>query len=168
MSTPSASDACPCTSGRSFADCCSPFLSGAAQPATAEALMRSRYCAYALNQIDYISATDHPTRRGDFDRGAATEWATKSQWHGLEVVATQGGGPADEQGVVEFVAKFSIGGKAQQHRERSTFARVDGRWYYVDGSAPAQKPFKNEAPALGRNDPCHCGSGKKFKKCHGS
>lgn len=28
-------------------------------------------------------------------------------------------------------------------------------------------PVKREGPKLGRNDPCHCGSGKKFKKCHG-
>jgi uncharacterized protein YecA (UPF0149 family) len=30
-----------------------------------------------------------------------------------------------------------------------------------------QKPLKHGAPRLGRNDPCSCGSGKKFKKCHG-
>jgi SEC-C motif-containing protein len=168
MTTLPASAACPCTSGRSFGDCCAPFLAGTAHPATAEALMRSRYTAYAVNQIDYISATDHPSRQGEFDRESATTWATKSQWTGLEIKELVGGGAGDEQGIVEFIAKFSLGGKAQQHRERSTFSRVDGRWYYVDGGIPAQKPFKNEAANLGRNDPCHCGSGKKFKKCHGA
>ncbi len=29
------------------------------------------------------------------------------------------------------------------------------------------KPFVASGPKLGRNDPCHCGSGKKYKKCHG-
>jgi SEC-C motif-containing protein len=168
MTIPTASDACPCASGKSYGDCCSPFLAGTAFPPTAEALMRSRYTAYAVNQVDYIAATDHPTRQGEFDRASATAWATKSQWTGLEIKEVVDGGPADERGTVEFIAHFVLAGKPQQHRERSTFARVDGRWYYQDGGIPAQKPFKNEAVAPGRNDPCHCGSGKKFKKCHGA
>jgi len=28
-------------------------------------------------------------------------------------------------------------------------------------------PFVRQTPKIGRNDPCHCGSGKKFKHCHG-
>lgn len=32
---------------------------------------------------------------------------------------------------------------------------------------PVQKPYLRAEPKIGRNDPCHCGSGKKFKKCHG-
>ena len=54
------------------------------------------------------------------------------------------------------------------HRERSEFSRVEGRWHYVDGQTPTQKPFVKSEPTVGRNDPCHCGSGKKFKKCHGA
>ena len=30
------------------------------------------------------------------------------------------------------------------------------------------QPIKRSEPKLGRNDPCHCGSGKKFKQCHGA
>jgi SEC-C motif-containing protein len=160
--------ACPCGSGKPFAACCEPFLRGAALPPTAEALMRSRYTAYAVNQIDYIGTTDHPSRKGEFDRESAATWATKSEWTGLEIKDVVGGLESNDQGVVEFIAKFSIAGKPQQHRERSTFARIDNRWYYVDGGVPPQKPFKNDAVSLGRNDPCHCGSGKKFKKCHGA
>lgn len=37
----------------------------------------------------------------------------------------------------------------------------------AEGEAPKQKPIVNDA-VVGRNDPCHCGSGKKFKKCHGA
>ncbi len=32
---------------------------------------------------------------------------------------------------------------------------------------PAE-PYRRETPKLGRNDPCFCGSGRKFKKCHGA
>jgi preprotein translocase subunit SecA len=35
------------------------------------------------------------------------------------------------------------------------------------GNEP-QKPVEREEPKIGRNDPCHCGSGKKYKKCHGA
>ena len=34
-------------------------------------------------------------------------------------------------------------------------------------SPGALDPFVHGAPRLGRNDPCSCGSGKKYKKCHG-
>jgi uncharacterized protein YecA (UPF0149 family) len=32
----------------------------------------------------------------------------------------------------------------------------------------AAEPYRREEPKLGRNDPCSCGSGKKYKKCHGA
>jgi preprotein translocase subunit SecA len=34
-------------------------------------------------------------------------------------------------------------------------------------AAPAQ-PFTREQPKVGRNEPCPCGSGKKYKHCHGT
>jgi SEC-C motif-containing protein len=159
---------CACTSGKTFAACCAPYLRGTTPAPTAEALMRSRYSAYVLNQIDYIAATDHPSRRGEFNREAAVAWATKSQWQGLEVVASEAGGADDQTGMVEFIARFHLNGADHAHRERSEFSRVEGRWHYVDGQTPTQKPFVKSEPAPGRNDPCHCGSGKKFKKCHGA
>ena len=30
-----------------------------------------------------------------------------------------------------------------------------------------EEPIRRDHPKIGRNDPCHCGSGKKFKHCHG-
>ena len=33
---------------------------------------------------------------------------------------------------------------------------------------PAGETFRRETPKLGRNDPCFCGSGRKYKKCHGT
>jgi SEC-C motif-containing protein len=163
-----ASSPCPCTSGRSYGECCEPFLSGKAKPPTAEALMRSRYTAYAVGQVDYVAKTDDPASREKFDKNAAEQWSSKSEWLGLDVVATEAGGANDQEGIVEFAAKFKLAGQTHAHRERSRFKKIDGVWHYIDGEKPAAKPFVNEAPALGRNDPCHCGSGKKFKKCHGA
>ena len=36
------------------------------------------------------------------------------------------------------------------------------------GHAHKPQPFVRDQPKIGRNDPCLCGSGKKFKKCHGA
>lgn len=160
-------NACPCNSGRDYKACCEPFLKAETLPPTAEALMRSRYTAYVVKNIDYIEKTHHPKQGGDFDREAAQKWSETAKWLGLEVVATEGGGQNDASGEVEFVARFEIDGKSFDHHERSLFKREEGRWYYWDGKI-VQKPFMREEPKVGRNDPCACGSGKKAKKCCGA
>jgi SEC-C motif-containing protein len=158
-------DACPCGSGKDLAGCCGPYLSGAALPPTPEALMRSRYSAFATGNIDYLEQTLLPGTRDDFDRKQVTDWAANSEWTGLEVRSTEGGGPDEEDGIVEFVARFRTGGKEYVHHETSRFSRSDGRWWYVDGTM-GPRP-RTVAAKVGRNDPCPCGSGKKYKKCHG-
>ncbi|GAB6042316.1 YchJ family protein [Endothiovibrio diazotrophicus] len=152
---------CPCGSGKGFAECCGPYLAGEAVAATAETLMRSRFTAYAREAFDYLKESWHPATRppelraGD---GAKVEWTT------LEVVDTAAGGEGDEIGEVEFIAHYLLDGKPSRIRERSQFVRQDGRWYYVDGREPPQR----NAPKVGRNEPCPCGSGKKYKKCCGA
>jgi SEC-C motif-containing protein len=134
---------------------------------SAEALMRSRYSAYVERAIDYLGETLHPAHRGDWDREATRRWAENAEWISLEIVDTGAGRDNDIEGWVEFVATFSEGGRVQHHRERSRFAREDGRWYYVDGEMPKPKTERLETPRVGRNEPCPCGSGRKFKKCCG-
>ena len=80
---------------------------------------------------------------------------------------TEAGGPDDQEGVVEFIARYRTGGSAHAHHERSRFRRVDGRWYFVDGQMVKPTPVR-AAPTVGRNAPCPCGSGKKYKRCHGA
>ncbi|MFC7331590.1 YchJ family protein [Rhodocista pekingensis] len=157
--------ACPCGSGRPIDACCGPHLSGATLPPTAEALMRSRYAAYATGAVDYLEQTLLPETRGDFDREQTVNWSSTSEWTGLEVRATEKGGAADEEGWVEFVARFRTGGKDYVHHETSRFVRRDGRWFYADGII-GTKP--RSAAKVGRNDPCPCGSGRKYKKCCGA
>jgi len=121
-------DPCPCGSGRAFTACCGPYLTGTALPETAEALMRSRYTAYARRDGAYLSATWHPTtRRADLGLDEPVKWT------GLQILATEAGGPADTRGKVEFVARYKIGGRAQRLHEVSRFQRREDRWLYVDG-----------------------------------
>jgi len=157
--------ACPCASGRDFAACCEPYLTGAALPPTAESLMRSRYSAFAQGNIDYLEQTLRPDTRHDFSRADAEEWSRSAEWTGLEIKSTEKGREGDGEGWVEFIARFRTNGKDLIHHETSRFERVDGRWYYVDG-IHGTRP--RTVVKIGRNDPCICGSGKKYKKCCGA
>jgi SEC-C motif-containing protein len=158
---------CPCGSSRSFADCCGPLLGGERPAGTAEALLRSRYTAFTRNDIDYVERTTHPEGLEDFDRTAARKWAAGSEWLGLELIEVSGGGPDDDEGEIEFIAKFLQDGKEAAHHEVASFARHDGNWHFLDGRHPGVRTFVREAPKVGRNEPCPCGSGKKHKKCCG-
>ena len=130
--------------------------------------MRSRYSAYALKKTDHILATHDPETRDDVDDAATRDWAARTTWQSLEIVDTKDGGPDDDHGEVEFIARFADEkGRDLSHHERSTFVRREGRWYFVDGVTPKQAPQKRSEPKVGRNEPCPCGSGKKYKKCHG-
>lgn len=156
---------CPCGSKADFSECCEPLLDGAAA-ATPEALMRSRYTAFVQGQLDYIDKTHAEAVRSDFNRSAAESTANSVQWVNLEIIKTTGGGEDDDDGTVEFAARFKEGKELQVHHERSNFIRENGRWVYVDGKMnPGGDPVRVEK--VGRNDPCLCGSGKKYKKCCG-
>ena len=165
-------DICPCRALAqekfAYADCCGPYLARARKPPTAEALMRSRYSAFAKGDIDYLYETLADGERSDFNREATTDWAQKSEWLGLDIVATEEGREADSTGTVTFTAHFNRDGKRLAHRERSLFRRnVDGDWRFAQ-----ELQIKGETVVRGfqpgRNDPCPCGSGKKYKKCCGS
>lgn len=118
---------CPCDSGQPYGACCGPWHTGYAagqQAPTPEALMRSRYSAYVLGQIDYLLATWHPsTSPGELELSPV-------KWLGLEVRHTQATGDA---GVVEFVARYRENGRGVRLHEVSRFVREDGRWLYIDG-----------------------------------
>lgn len=157
---------CHCGSDRPYAECCEPFLTGAARPTTAEQLMRSRYSAFVTQSIDYLQQTLTPDTQHEFDRQHVSDWAASSDWQGLEVLSTEAGTADDDQGSVEFVARFTVNGQSHAHHETGLFKQIDGQWYYERGfSGP--RTVRN-GPKVGRNDPCPCGSGKKYKKCCGA
>lgn len=120
-------EACPCGSGQTYPACCGPLHDGA-DPETAEALMRSRYAAYALDRTDYVFRTWHPRTR---PREVLS--APGTSWLGLDVLHTDAGDPTDDTGTVEFRARFRGPGGVQALHETSRFERRRGRWVYVDG-----------------------------------
>ncbi|OFZ29506.1 MAG: hypothetical protein A2622_07195 [Bdellovibrionales bacterium RIFCSPHIGHO2_01_FULL_40_29] len=171
---------CPCGSNQVFELCCEPYLKGKAFPETAEKLMRSRYTAYTQANIEYLRSTLAPESRSDFDPATTQQWAQQAKWKGLKILSTSDGGPQDKKGVVEFIATYEQGGEGLDHHEISQFRKGDnGRWLFIDGEAHTHKEGEDhhhakpqtvvrDQPKIGRNDPCHCGSGKKFKKCCGT
>lgn len=156
---------CPCGSTATYAACCEPVISGA-QPATsAEQLMRARYAAYVGAQMDFVFETTHPDHRQGYDHEGTKEWAESSEWLGLEIIETKKGGAEDESGEVEFIARFNEKGVPREHHENAEFKKDDGRWYFTEGAMVKSKPVT--VIKIGRNDPCTCGSGLKYKKCCG-
>jgi SEC-C motif-containing protein len=127
--------------------------------------MRARYTAYVKVEVDFLLASIHPDGAAGVDRESTKAWAQNADWHGLEVLATSGGGEQDEVGEVEFVAKYSMQGEPQRHHERATFKRQNGNWLFLDGQELHPAPVVGPRVKIGRNDTCLCGSGSKFKKC---
>ncbi|MEK7811124.1 MAG: YchJ family metal-binding protein [Pseudomonadota bacterium] len=119
---------CPCGNAKPYTECCARYVEGNEPAPDAEALMRSRYTAYALQREDYLMAAWHAsTRPASLD--LATDVARK--WIGLEVKRHE---QQDvENAIVEFVARYKVNGRAQRLHEISRFVREDGRWFYVDG-----------------------------------
>lgn len=97
-------------------------------PATAEALMRSRFEAFARGDAAHLLASWHPSTRP-----AELDLEPELEWRRLQIVDTVAGGPDDDEGVVEFRASYRSPDGAGLLHERSRFARVDGRWVYLDG-----------------------------------
>lgn len=119
---------CPCASGLPLARCCGRWHAGPEhlQAPTAQALMRSRYSAFVLEDAAYLLATWHPDTRP-----AAIDFEPGLRWLGLEVRHHAMAG--EHRAVVEFVARSKLGGRAHRLHETSRFVREDGRWFYVDG-----------------------------------
>ncbi|MBS97455.1 MAG: zinc chelation protein SecC [Oceanospirillaceae bacterium] len=124
---------CPCGSGKVFRECCEPALQGTQPALTAEALMRSRYCAFALGAIDYLIDTQAKEKRQPGEAELLAEQIQVTTWTGLKILSTRKGLADDTDGVVEFEARFESGPQKAILHEVSRFRKDDGRWVYVDG-----------------------------------
>jgi len=156
---------CPCGSGSDYAACCEPIITGKKLAETAEQLMRARYSAHVKVEIDFLYDSTHPDHREGYDHKGTRTWAEESDWYGLEIHETAQGGPKDKQGEVEFTARFRDKDGLRNHHERGQFARKGKKWLFTEGNMVKPKPMS--VTKVGRNDPCPCGSGTKYKKCCG-
>ena len=149
---------CPCGS-LLYSECCQALHLGQKKAETAAQLMRSRYSAFAKQEIDYIVKTTALGQQQALDVKAIADWSKANQWLKLEVVQAQE--KLDKNHAqVEFKAHYSALDAADQstqiHHEVSHFVKHDGTWYFLDPTADQQITMKQ---------PCICGSAKKFKQC---
>jgi len=158
-------NSCPCGSGIDYADCCEPIITGKRLAETAEQLMRARYSAHVTVAVDFIYESTHPDFREGYDHKGTKSWAEKSEWLGLEILGTVDGGVDDKKGEVEFIARFRNEDGTRRHHERGHFLRKGKKWLFSEGKMVKSQPIS--VTKIGRNDPCSCGSGKKYKKCCG-
>lgn len=122
---------CPCGSLKGLNQCCGPLIEGVVEAESPEALMRSRYTAFALKNIDYILETTDPQARFEFDMNANKDWADNAKFLKLEVLNTSFEG---NKGMVEFKAHYQIGAEPVViHHEVSKFRKQAGVWYFRDG-----------------------------------
>jgi len=152
---------CPCGTGKTFAECCDPILTQKRPAETAEQLMRSRFTAHVAHDWAHLHRTHLPTSREPYVAGEepqATDW-TRLVIHAHEP------GPRPDLAYVDFTAYFREGEKEQALLEKAEFQRVDGAWLYTRAVRQGPAPLKSVQAKVGRNDPCPCGSGKKYKQC---
>lgn len=119
---------CSCGSQHEYARCCGRYIEGGEAAPTAEALMRSRYSAYALRREDYLLATWHASTR-PLQLGLTEDDVTS--WIGLQLKRHEQHDA--DHAMVEFVARYKVGGRAHRLHEVSRFVRDAGRWFYLDG-----------------------------------
>ncbi len=154
---------CLCGSGRTFGQCCEPLLKRTRRAGNAEELMRSRFTAHAVHEPKYLHDTYWETARRPYveekDDGPAMRWTRL-------VVHAHDQGPKPDAAFVDFTAYFDDAGTEGAMHEKSEFARIDGAWYFTRTVRSGPAPIKAQ-PKVGRNEPCPCGSGKKYKQCCG-
>jgi len=124
---------CPCDSTVKYNDCCQPYHNGISLPLTAEALMRSRYSAYALKLVDYLVDTTHRDKLKSSYRKKLISTIHDIEWIGLEIIKKSAGTSSDKVGKVSFKAKYKEFGEKGEMTENSRFKKLSGRWYYYDG-----------------------------------
>ncbi|WP_375753506.1 YchJ family metal-binding protein [Vibrio sp. HN007] len=163
---------CPCGSNKEYAFCCKPVHNDHKAAIYPEQLMRARYSAHVLKLVDFVVNTYHSSCHAENEREGIQE-SINLEWQRLEVVSAKQ--PDGDEGFVEFKAFLLEDGVEHCMHEKSRFLKENDLWFYVDGVFPEEQIPANVLPSnsteksekVGRNDPCPCGSGKKFKKCCG-
>jgi SEC-C motif-containing protein len=124
--------------------------------------MRSRYTAYVLHEIDYL--IDTCLEGAKLNRESIEDWSMNSKWLGLEIDPDYSF--IGDTGTVTFRATYERKQLKYVHSEVACFKKRENRWYYDTGKI-FNVPITRSEGRVGRNDPCPCRSGKKFKHCCG-
>jgi len=159
---PRADQPCPCGSGQKFSACCQPILQQKKPAANAEQLMRSRFTAHVARDYAHLHRSVLETSKEPYvedPNAGGTNW-TRLVIHAHEP------GPKPDFATVDFTAYFTEGDAERAFHEKAEFQKVEGTWFYTKALRQGTAPIRASKKEVGRNDPCPCGSGKKYKQCH--
>jgi SEC-C motif-containing protein len=124
---------CPCGSSLLYSQCCGLYIEENVLPPTPEALMRSRYSAHVVGNVDYIANTMRSPALDNFSINDTRTWLEQVKWDGLTVIQAKLKTP--QLGFVSFEAQYTHGGKKHIMKEKSEFHLIDDQWFYVTGKA---------------------------------
>jgi len=124
---------CYCGSNQAFEECCQPIINGTAKANTSEALMRSRYTAFVIADINYLMNSHHKSTRPTKERKSILKWTKSVNWISLNIISTKSGTENDTEGWVEFKAVFTENKQIQDIHENSYFVKENNTWYYKSG-----------------------------------
>lgn len=122
---------CPCGKAITYAECCGQYLDGNILPGDPESLMRSRYTAFVLSNINYLSQTMHGKALKKFNVSGLDTWLKQVKWLGLTVIKSQLISPS--HGFVTFEANYLENEISHAIKEKSEFLKINGKWFYIDG-----------------------------------
>jgi SEC-C motif domain protein len=158
---PRSEQPCPCGSGQKFAACCEPLLKRERPAENAEKLMRSRFTAHVARNWEHLHRTYVKTAAEPYTADAEGEGR---DWTRL-VIHSHEPGVKPDTALVDFTAYFKEGEAEQPMHEKAEFHKIDGAWLYARALREGPAPIKSAQAKVGRNEPCPCGSGKKYKQC---
>lgn len=122
---------CPCNTTKQYSDCCEKAHLNIKSVLTAEALMRSRYSAFVLANINYLHESHHSTTRpSNKERKEILQWTKSVQWLKLEIINIKEDISNNLTGKVEFKAFFLENGKVDIIHENSSFCKENNHWVY--------------------------------------
>lgn len=160
--TPPAKDKpCPCGTGKTLAQCCDPIITQQRPAENAEQLMRSRFTAHVARNYEHLHRTYLKTSKEPYvpdPEVGGTDW-TRLVIHSHEP------SHKPDTAFVDFTAYFRENDQEQTLQEKAEFQKIDGTWLYTRAVRQGPPPIRSTQAKVGRNDPCPCGSGKKFKQC---
>lgn len=125
--------------------------------------MRARFTAHATHDYEFVHRTYRGTARLPYEAPAETPPVA---WTRLEV-HSHAPGAAPDIAHVDFSAYGTENGREVVLHEKAEFARDGDSWIYTRPLREGPAPVRAAAPKPGRNDPCPCGSGRKYKHCCG-
>jgi len=134
-------------------------------PSSAKDLLKTRYDAFVSGNIDFILESHHPETKEQVDRASIESWSKDSKWEGLTIESEKIDG---DKTFIAFTVRYTREAETLNHRENAEFRKHEGRWMYFDSVFPKPETIRRDTDKVGRNDPCSCGSEKKFKKCCGA